>query len=428
MGQATGSVGRVATDSLPDELGMGGGPLSEAVAAIHRALDHAEAVVAAAHGSQEKERALLWLLRAESRLTSLRLRLMAASDDVAAAHGSRDVAAWLAAQDRREYGAARRDLELGRALDARWTKVGAALADGRIDPIKAQIAVDALDDTTEVLAEEHWPAAEDAILEEATHRRPRALRAVARTLPAVMAPDGADAVEGLRVESEEDHARRVTRLTITPQGDGTSRIHGIVATAVAHRLKTYLDAFTQPRREAPSLAAPFDRADRRRGLALGELLERIDPDALPDHGGDSTTVVVTISEDQLRDSLGAAGLGLDAERLSVGEARRLACEAQILPVVLGGTSEPLDLGRTRRLFTPAQRKAIRLRDARCRAEGCDIEAAWTEIHHRDAWSTGGPTDVSNGTCLCGHHHRRIHDPNYDHSYLPSGDVRFHRRT
>ena len=402
--------------------------LAEAIAAIHRALDEAETVPVAARSHQEKEESLLCLLRAESRLTSLRLRLMAACDDVAAAHGSRDVAAWLAAQSRQEYGAARRDLELGRALDARWPKVGSALADGRIDQVKAQIAVDALDDTAEVLSEEHWAAAEDAILEEAIRRRPRALRAVARTLPAVATPDCVDTVEASRVESEEEHARRVTRLTITPQGDGTSRLYGVVATSVAHRLKTYLDAITQPRRAEPGQAAPFDRADRRRGLALGELLERIDPTALPDHGGDATTVVVTISESQLRDGLGAAGLGLNAERLSVGEVRRLACEAQILPAVLGGTSEPLDLGRARRLFSPAQRKAIRLRDGGCRAEGCDVDAAWTEVHHRDAWSAGGPTNMANGVCLCGHHHRRIHDRGYDHTYLPNGDVRFHRRT
>jgi hypothetical protein len=401
--------------------------LPETIAAINRALDEAETIPVAARSHQEKEESLLGLVRAESRLAALRLRLMAASDDVAAAHGSRDVAAWLAAQSRQEYGATRRDLELGRALDARWPKVGAALADGRIDQVRAQISVDALDDTAEVLAEEHWAAAEDAILEEAVRRRPRALRTIARTLPAVATPDGADAAEASRVESEEDHARRVTRLTISPQGDGTSRIHGIVATAVAHRLKTYLDAFTQPRRAESSQVAPFDRADRRRGLALGELLERIDPTTLPDHGGDATTIVVTISESQLRDGLGAAGLGLDAERLSVGEARRLACSAQIVPAVLGGTSEPLDLGRARRLFSPAQRKAIRLRDGRCRAEGCDVEAAWTEVHHRDAWSAGGPTDVANGVCLCGHHHRRIHDRAYDHTYLPSGEVRFHRR-
>lgn len=428
MGYATDSVDHVDVEPRPAVTHQSGRPLLETIATIHRALDEADVGAAPVHDAQTKEEALLSLLRAESRLTSLRLRLMAAADDVAAANGAYDVAAWMAAQSRREYGAARRDLELGRALDGRWIKVGAALADGWIDPVKAQIAVDALEETAEVLPEEHWAAAEDAILDEAVHRRPRALRAVARTLPAVAAPDGADAVEGLRVESEEEHAHRVTRLTITPQGDGTSRVHGIVATSVAHRLKTYLDAFTQPRRNESSPTLPFDRADRRRGLALGELLERVDPNTLPDHGGDATTVVVTISESQLRDRLGAAGLGLDAERLSVGEARRLACEAHILPVVLGGLPEPLDLGRTRRLFSPAQRKAIRLRDGQCRAEGCDIEAAWTEVHHRDAWSAGGSTDVSNGTCLCGHHHRRIHDPNYEHAYLPSGDVRFHRRT
>jgi hypothetical protein len=96
--------------------------------------------------------------------------------------------------------------------------------------------------------------------------------------------------------------------------------------------------------------------------------------------------------------------------------------------VLGGRSEPLDLGRSRRLFSPAQRKALRLCDKECRAEGCTVPAAWTDAHHLDPWSKGGRTDLADGILLCGHHHRLAHDPAYDHTRLANGDYRFHRRT
>ncbi|WP_255218009.1 HNH endonuclease signature motif containing protein [Micrococcus lylae] len=88
--------------------------------------------------------------------------------------------------------------------------------------------------------------------------------------------------------------------------------------------------------------------------------------------------------------------------------RRIACDADIIPAVLGGEGEILDLGRARRLFTRAQRKAITARDGGCAAPGCTIPAAWCEVHHIDHWEHGGPTDVDNGVLLCSHHHHAVH--------------------
>ena len=72
---------------------------------------------------------------------------------------------------------------------------------------------------------------------------------------------------------------------------------------------------------------------------------------------------------------------LTGHQLSPAEARRLACEAGIVPVVLGGDSEPLDYGRTKRFHTPGQRRLIFARDKTCRAEGCEIPANWCHVHH-----------------------------------------------
>jgi hypothetical protein len=138
--------------------------------------------------------------------------------------------------------------------------------------------------------------------------------------------------------------------------------------------------------------------------------------------------MVSIDLDSLRSGLGLAETST-GELVTAGQARRLACTASILPVVLGGAGEILDLGRARRLFSPAQRKAMAIRDRRCRAQGCDIPAAWCEAHHaHKPWSHGGRTDLAHGLLLCSFHHHRAHDPTWNTNRLPNGDLRYTRRT
>ena len=159
----------------------------------------------------------------------------------------------------------------------------------------------------------------------------------------------------------------------------------------------------------------------RLGAAFVSLLEHLDPKRLPIHGGDATTVVVTIDHATLADQVGSSGVAfVDDVPISAAAVRRLACTANIIPAVLGGKSEILDLGRSRRLFSRAQRKALRLKHKRCRARGCRVKAAWTEAHHlRRPWSQGGSTDLDDGTLLCCFHHHRAHDPRYDPGSTPS---------
>jgi hypothetical protein len=137
---------------------------------------------------------------------------------------------------------------------------------------------------------------------------------------------------------------------------------------------------------------------------------------------------VTIDLETLQSRLSGVGL-VGEEPISAAHARRLACTAQILPVVLSGKSDVLDLGRARRLFSPAQRKAMAVRDRRCRAENCEIPAAWCEAHHAaKPWNENGRTDLNDGVLLCSFHHHRAHDPAWTAARLPSGDVRYRRRT
>ncbi|NJC23400.1 hypothetical protein BJ994_002476 [Arthrobacter pigmenti] len=101
--------------------------------------------------------------------------------------------------------------------------------------------------------------------------------------------------------------------------------------------------------------------------------------------------------------------------------RKLACDADIIPIVLGGTNEILDLGRTQRLFTPKQRKALHARDKGCAFPGCHMPSHWTEAHHITPWSEGGTTTTDNGVLLCSHHHHLIHQGEWTiqvHDRLP----------
>ncbi|MBD1541433.1 DUF222 domain-containing protein [Arthrobacter sp. IA7] len=88
--------------------------------------------------------------------------------------------------------------------------------------------------------------------------------------------------------------------------------------------------------------------------------------------------------------------------------RKIACDADIIPVVLGSQGRILDIGRASRVFPPHIRKAIMARDQGCAFPGCTIPASWCEAHHITYWSRGGTTGTGNGVLLCSHHHHLIH--------------------
>ena len=88
--------------------------------------------------------------------------------------------------------------------------------------------------------------------------------------------------------------------------------------------------------------------------------------------------------------------------------RRIACDAALIPAVLGTGGEVLDWGRERRLFTPAQVKRLWLRDGGCTYPGCATPAQWCDAHHLTHWADGGPSDLANAALLCGHHHTVVH--------------------
>jgi hypothetical protein len=104
------------------------------------------------------------------------------------------------------------------------------------------------------------------------------------------------------------------------------------------------------------------------------------------------------------------GVTDSGERLSATAVRQLACDARILPVVLGGAGQVLDAGRSRRLATGALRQALCVRDRGCAFPDCDRPPRWTVAHHVISWLRGGRTSLDNLVLLCGRHHRLIHHP------------------
>lgn len=377
---------------------------------------------------REKEAALRELAAARSELESVWLQVLAVADDVADRAGARDVGAWLRSELKIDAGAARADARLAAALDIRWEALARALQEARVSTAQARVIARVLDELPGEATSQDVVEAERLLIELAGSLTPSDLRQAGRRILELVDPDRFEQAEARALQRAEDEAERHTRLCFADRGDGTIAFHGTLPARHALRFKTYLESHAQPRKaqlERRGRKVPYERL---LGQAFIELLERYDPHRLPHHGGDATTVFVTMTLEQLTREVATAQIGFDGERITAGEARRLACQARIIPVVLGGDSEILDVGRGARLHPPVMRKVIRLRDKTCRADGCDIPAAWCDVHHLTPWSRGGRTSVKDGILLCGHHHRLAHHAGYDSSRLPNGGLRFHRRT
>jgi hypothetical protein len=405
--------------------------VQECEQAIVAALDKVSEVEFLYLSPTEKASSLVALARLESRLAATRLRLLAVADDLAEEAGARDIGTWFQQAARVDRGPARRAMMLARSLDRRWSALAAAHAAGEVSTAQADVIAGALEDLPDDVGSEVLARAEAVLIGHAAEFAPKELRLLGRGILGVVALEVGEEQERRQLEDEERLARKKTCLTTHSHGDGSTTIKICVPDAAADRLTTYLHAWTNPRRPDGSPGRTDAMAElpyaTRLGQAFCALLEHIDPATLPVHGGTTTTVMVTIAMDQLMAGLGVASTGTDG-RLTAGDVRRLACTANLVPVVLGGRSEVLDVGRAKRLFTAAQRRALAVRDKRCRAEGCDMPAAWSEAHHLHPWSRGGDTDLANAVLLCSHHHHRAHDDRFQHDRLPNGDLRFHRRT
>jgi hypothetical protein len=350
-------------------------------------------------------------------------------DTAESARGSAatSTAAWYAHATVTAGARARRRVKLAQRLEEAYPATEEALAAGRADLDQADVIVTALDRLPEWVDGDERRRAEQHLLGEARRYDARRLRLLARHLLEVVDPEAAEAALAAQVEADAAAADRRTMLTLVDDGAGTC--HGTFRIPTLHGaiLAKALDALCSPQRSDPLPREVTDDQGRVRvvdhptllGQALCQLLERYPVDRLPTRGGLNPTLVITMDHADLVDGLGAATLDT-GHPVPPSQVRRLACEAGLVPAVLGGSSQVLDLGRTRRLFQPSQRLALGLVHRTCTAAGCTIPAAWCDAHHRDPWAAGGRTDLADGTLLCSRHHTLVHHPDYTTSHRPDG--------
>jgi hypothetical protein len=96
------------------------------------------------------------------------------------------------------------------------------------------------------------------------------------------------------------------------------------------------------------------------------------------------------------------------EAVGMATVARLACGG-FESILFADDGRVLALGRTQRLFSRRQRRALAARDGGCMWPGCERPPSWTEAHHTRPWAQGGRTDLDDGILLCRHHHLRLHD-------------------
>lgn len=402
-------------------------PIIECAADLAEALKGVTSVEPTFMSAPEKEEALVALVEARSQLDALTLRVLAEADDVATAHGTRDAAAWLAVETRTTSRVARRDLALAQAF-VRHAAVLDGLSAGALRMEQAKAVVDAVDALPATVDAEVRDLARSTMLSMASEHDARDLVRIGKRILDIVAPEVGESQEAKELEAEEARADAKVEMGLI-EDDGTGRCRGWFTgpASMGRMLKRQLLAFANPARhddaDLKDESGELKPMRRRLGEAFREYVERFPADRTPQTAGVNATIVVTMTLEQLLAENGTALLD-DGSRMSAGQARRLACEAGIIPVVLGTKSQPLDLGRSARLFTKAQRIALALRDGGCTAQGCETSASGCHAHHDDPWSRRGLTDVGNGRLLCPRHHRLAHNPRYDKHIHADNTVTF----
>lgn len=209
--------------------------------------------------------------------------------------------------------------------------------------------------------------------------------------------------------ADRNRIREASALNLRRDGE-LMRINGWTDLESGERLVSRLDP-------GPPTAGDTRSAAARRADLFLEMVE----------GGVSERpgLIVHVSAETLLEGLPGVAETANGTVLTPDEIRRIACDANLSRVVFGPDSRPLDVGRSRRLVTPAQRVAVMARDLHCVFPACDRLDRWCDVHHIVSWIDDGPTDIDNLVLLCRHHHRLIHEVGWRIEGRP-GNLHFHR--
>lgn len=304
---------------------------------------------------------------------------------------------------------------LGEPPHAR-TFLGDPLVDADAGPLddEAIARLEADRAEADLAVREAWSLAAEQLVLEAAVRTVEELAGSARAIRDRLDPEGA----------AERYAARFDQRSfrLYSNHDGTTMTHIVFDDEGAAWIRAVRDAALRPRRGGPRFvdSDEQERADRLRDddrtddqltydlmldvMRAGALAEADDVFGTRQAGVRMVTVIDAMPGVRAT----VAHLEEDGATLPVAVAEQIACTAGAVPVSVDRHGDPLSLGRMQRLFTPAQRLALAVRDGGCRWRGCDRVASYCEAHHIDPWQHGGRTDVDRGILLCRYHHMQLH--------------------
>ena len=311
------------------------------------------------------------------------------------------------------------------SADLAHARVAVALCDGRLDVLTAHRVLHEMHRLRPSLNIERdgvEQSAVDAMIVLGAWG-PRSVAALRTELLARYGQDG----ELQRVQ--DAHRRAVSLSGAVTERDAISTYQLVLDEEGRSVLEAAIGPLSAPQ-PGPDGEPDLRTARQRRAEALIEVCRRA-TEAGHDKpgGGVKATLILTMDVDHLRARLDAGRTlgGIDhGSRLAPETVRRLACDARIIPAVLGGRGEPLELGRSVRLFSPGQLAALWLRDRGCTFPGCERPPHWCDAHHLRHWADDGPTDLGNAALLCARHHTVVHRDRL-HGSVTGGAVVWDRR-
>jgi hypothetical protein len=288
-------------------------------------------------------------------------------------------------------------LPSGETVEPELPATAAAVASGDISGEHAQIISSAIRHLPTSLDTSVVARAEQTLADQARKLDPADLRTVAQRLHLHLNPDG---------DLPDDKPSR-RELTFRRGADGMDIVLGRLDAEGSATVQAALAPLMQPRPAEDGVRDPRSPA-RRCADALVALSEQaLGRGDLPTVAGERPHVTVTMTLDDLQAGTGHATLNTGAP-ISAQTARRIACDASVIPIVLGSDGEPLDVGRASRTIPAGIRRAVVARDIGCVHLDCDQPAPRCEVHHVRHWANGGPTALNNLVLLCPRHHWTIH--------------------
>jgi hypothetical protein len=342
--------------------------------------------------------------RQRDRLDGICHRLVAEHDRRLAwkADGARSEKEWLRGACRLSPGEAAVRTNTARNL-GRLPATAEALAEGTISAGQARVAAQAVRD----LPGEALAGLDVLVTEAAADTDTAGLRSVVDNYAHAVASDS--------LTAREERAWRTRRLNVTRTPDDGAVLEAKLDKVGAEIVLTALAPLAVPHGEQDERTPEQRRAD-----ALVELARRsLDQGGLPETGGVRPHVTVVVDLPTLLGEQGAPAAQLDRLGAISGEAaRRLACDAGVCRVITNGRSQILDAGRSTRTVTPAQRRALAVRDGGC--VKCRAPVGWCEAHHLVFWTDFGPTDLDNLILLCWGCHRDVHERSWTPIRGPDG--------